>query len=199
MLDSTDTSLSGDVEAARTRTAGQWLAYLGPYVLIIGIALAFYYTADRISYSAVPGQMGPERWPKLILGILIAVCGFEIVRRISVAVRGPRSSSQADQADDGFSQQMEAHPLRVAGASAATIAYLLLFDLCGFFVSTILYLAVVMWLAGIRRPVFVGLLSVALSLVFSFFFMKLIYVALPLGQGPFAQISLFVMTLVGVR
>jgi hypothetical protein len=29
--------------------------------------------------------------------------------------------------------------------------------------------------------------------------MKVIFVALPLGQGPFEKISLFVMSLVGVR
>lgn len=177
----------------------RWIVDLGPYVFITCIGIALYYTASRISYAAVPGQMGPERWPKIIIGLMIAVCAFEIARRIFTAMRGRASSAQAEDMDEGFSQQMEAHPLLVAGASAATVAYLLLFDICGFFVSTTLYLAVVMWLAGIRRPVFVPLLSVVLSFAFAFFFMKLIYVALPLGQGPFAQISLLIMTLVGVR
>ena len=101
--------------------------------------------------------------------------------------------------DEGFSQRMEAHPLLVAAATAATVGYLLLFDLVGFFVATVLYVAAVMWIGGVRRPVFLGLLSLAISFGFSFFFMKLIYVALPLGEGPFAQISLIVMKLVGAN
>ncbi len=200
MLDSSDNApMPGNADSGSSMSAAKWLADFGPYVFIICVGIGLYYIADQISYAAVPGQMGPERWPKIIIGMLIAVCGFEIVRRIAVARRGSAASTQADDTDGGFSQQMEAHPLLVAGASAATVAYLLLLDICGFFVATVLYLGCVMWLGGIRRPIFVSLMSVVLSFAFSFFFMKLIYVALPLGEGPFAKISLVVMTLVGVR
>jgi putative tricarboxylic transport membrane protein len=56
-----------------------------------------------------------------------------------------------------------------------------------------------MWLGGFRRLAYVAVLAVLLTLFFSFVFMKVIFVALPLGQGPFEKISLFVMSLVGVR
>lgn len=191
--------MSGKAEDGGSVSLTRWVSDLGPYVFIICVGVGLYYIADQISYAATPGQMGPERWPKIIIGMLIAVCAFEIARRVIVSNRGRAAAAPEAAEEGGFSQQMEAHPLLVAGASAATIAYLLLLDVCGFFVSTALYLAVVMWLGGIRRPLFVSWLSVVLSLAFSFFFMKLIYVALPIGEGLFAQISLFVMTLVGVR
>jgi putative tricarboxylic transport membrane protein len=56
-----------------------------------------------------------------------------------------------------------------------------------------------MWLGGVRRPVFVPLMSVIMGFAFAFIFLNLIYVALPLGQGPFTQVSLVVMKLVGVN
>jgi putative tricarboxylic transport membrane protein len=177
----------------------KWLRELGPYVLIIGVAVALYRVAAQISYVEIPGQMGPERWPKIIIGLLIAVCAFEIVRRIVQSVRPRPAADAASMDDEGFSQQMEAHPLLVAAATATTVGYLLLLNILGFFTATILYLALVMWIGGVRRPVFVGLLSLAISFAFSFFFMKLIYVALPLGEGPFARISLIVMKLVGAN
>jgi putative tricarboxylic transport membrane protein len=179
----------------------KWLRELGPYALIICIAIAFYKVATEISYVEVPGQMGPERWPKIILLLLMAVCAFEMVRRIIQSVRPRPAAADAagDMDDEGFSQQMEAHPLLVAAATAATVGYLLLLGLVGFFTATVLYMAAVMWIGGVRRPVFLGLLSLGISFAFSFFFMKLIYVALPLGEGPFARISLIVMKLVGAN
>jgi putative tricarboxylic transport membrane protein len=56
-----------------------------------------------------------------------------------------------------------------------------------------------MWLGGFRRPGWVAVLSVMLSVFLTFVFMKLIFVALPLGQGPFEKISLTIMSLVGVH
>jgi hypothetical protein len=32
-----------------------------------------------------------------------------------------------------------------------------------------------------------------------FFFMKLVYVSLPLGQEPFAQVTFFLMRVMGIR
>lgn len=202
--------MSGDAMSSKPMHGGagsgvpvpllKWLRELGPYLLIIGAAIALYQVASQISYAEIPGQMGPERWPKIILALLIGVCAFEIVRRIILSVRPRFAADIADEMDDdGFSQQMEAHPLLVAAATAATVAYLLLLDLIGFFTATFLYLAVVMWIGGVRRPVFLGLLSLAISFAFSFFFMKLVYVALPLGEGPFTRISLIVVKLVGAN
>ncbi|WP_048756546.1 tripartite tricarboxylate transporter TctB family protein [Afipia felis] len=191
--------MHGGAESGAPVSPLKWLRELGPYILIIGAAIYFYRVASEISYTEIPGQMGPERWPKIIIALLIAVCAFEVVRRIFVSVRPRPVSDAASEADEGFSQQMEAHPLLVAAATAATVGYLLLFDLVGFFVATALYLVAVMWIGGVRRPVFLGLLSLAISFAFSFFFMKLIYVALPLGEGPFARISLIVMKLVGAN
>ncbi len=165
---------------------------------MIGIGIVLYHYANQIAYTPISGQMGPERWPKIIIGLFIAICAFEAIRR-GVALVKNSNTSEAASDDDGFSQQMEAHPLLVVAAAAVTVAYLLLFDVLGFFISTILYVGCVMWIGGVHRPLLVAILSLAMSVGFSFFFLKLIYVALPLGQEPFMQISLLVMKLIGVN
>lgn len=175
-----------------------WLTELGPYVFMIGIGVVLYHYANRIVYTPISGQMGPERWPKIVLGLFIAICAFEAIRRGVALLRKGVSRAVSDD-DGGFSQHMEAHPLLVVAAAAVTVAYLLLFDVLGFFTATILYVASVMWIGGVHRPLLVAVLSLAMSFGFSFFFLKLIYVALPLGQGPFMQVSLLVMKLVGVN
>ena len=81
----------------------------------------------------------------------------------------------------------------------ASIIYLVALDYCGFAFSTAIYSGCLMWLGGFRRLGYVAILAVLLTFFFSFVFMKIIFVALPLGQGPFEKISLFVMSLVGVR
>ena len=179
-------------------SAAQWAANIGPYLVMIGIGVVLFYFASHIAYQQVPGQMGPERWPKIVIGLFIAVCAYEAIRRIVVATRG-LSAKQGDESDDGFSQQMEAHPILVAWAGGATVAYLLLLDYLGFFTATVVYCASIMWLGGVRRPVFVPVMSVIMGFAFAFIFLNLIYVALPLGQGPFTQVSLVVMKLVGVN
>ena len=189
--------MHGGADAGAPVSPLKWLLELGPYVLIVGVAIALYRVASQISYTEIPGQMGPERWPKIIIALLICVCAFEIVRRIVVTLR-PRPAAEAAE-DEGFSQQMEAHPMLVAAATAATVGYLLMLGVLGFFTASVLYLAAVMWIGGVRRPVFLGVLSLTISFAFSFFFMTLIYVALPLGEGPFARISLIVMKLVGAN
>lgn len=190
--------LPDNLSSGNPTSSFPWVASLGPYIVMICGGVVFYYFAYNISYAAVPGQMGPDRWPKMVIGIFIVVCAFEIVRRIMAARRDRPVLAQTDDLDSGFSQEMEAHPLLVVGASIATVAYLLLLDYLGFFVATIFYTGSIMWLGGIRRPIFVSFMSLAMSVAFAVIFLKLIYVALPLGEGPFEQISLFVLKILGV-
>lgn len=202
MLDDGNTSrelTSGKVQVEGNASANQWMIGLAPYVFIIGASTVLYHYANKISYTPISGQMGPEEWPKLIIGLLMAICAFEIARRLLAAVksRGFARAVHPD-ADEGFSQQMEAHPLLVLAAAVVTVVYLLLFDVLGFFTGTILYVACVMWIGGVRRPLLVAVLSLVMTFGFSLFFLKLIYVALPLGMGPFEQISLFIIKLIGV-
>jgi putative tricarboxylic transport membrane protein len=180
----------------------QKLRDVAPYVIVLCGAAYLYYVTDHIAYAPIPGQMGPERWPKIIVGVLAFVCAIEIVRRLvmpAAAVPAPTGEDTPGETEDEWLRPKQTHTALVFGTIVASIAYLFVLDYCGFAFSTVVYSACLMWLGGFRRPGYVAILAVLLTVFLSFVFMKLIFVALPLGQGPFEKISLLVMSLVGVR
>jgi putative tricarboxylic transport membrane protein len=80
-----------------------------------------------------------------------------------------------------------------------TVLYVLVIERLGFFLTTFLYLAAFTWIGRYRRPVIVLVSSLVGSLFFMFMFMKVVYVSLPLGQGPFSQVTFLLMRLMGIR
>lgn len=169
-----------------------------PYLIVLGVAVWLYYVADHIAYTVIPDQMGPERWPKMITAILAFVSAFEIMRRLITSA--PENVAIGDQKlDDELLHPKQTHIAMVLGTILVTIGYLLTLERCGFAFSTVIYSSCLMWFGGFRRPLVVPACAVALTIFLSFVFMKLIFVALPLGQGPFEKISLAVMRLVGVH
>jgi putative tricarboxylic transport membrane protein len=69
----------------------------------------------------------------------------------------------------------------------------------GFFVATVLYLALFVVLGGYRRWSVVAAVSVVGTLLLLFFFMKVVYVSLPIGQEPYSAVTLFLMRVMGIR
>ena len=55
------------------------------------------------------------------------------------------------------------------------------------------------YLGRYRKPGRILAVSVVASLVFMFIFMKVVYISLPLGVEPFAQVSEFLLRLMHVR
>lgn len=174
-------------------------ADIAPYLLILCGAVGLYYVADHIVYTPIPDQIGPDRWPKIIIAILFSVCVFEIVRRLIAGAPAPEAAPEATDLEAELLLPHTTRPALVVGTIAVTVAYLLVLDVAGFFSSTIAYSACLMWLGGLRKPLLTAVISVALSFLFTFIFMKLIFVALPLGEGFFEKVSLTVMRLVGVH
>jgi len=169
-----------------------------PYLIVLGIAVWLYYVADHIVYAAIPDQMGPDRWPKMITAALAIVSGFEILRRFLTSAPA-ELAPKIEEADDGLIHPKQIHIGMVLGAIAATIGYLLALERFGFAFSTVVYASCLMWLGGFRRLLVVVPCACALTVLFTFIFMRLIFVALPLGQGPFEKLSLALMSLVGVH
>ena len=177
------------------------LKQLAPYVVILVGAVGFYRVADHIAYTAIPDQIGPEVWPKMILILLMLVCVFEIARLTWRASETEPSEAPSSTSEQEFilPESPPDNPVRVAGVIVATVVYLLAIDSAGFFLCTLVYSGCLMWLGGVRRPSVIGALSIIMTVFFMFMFMKIIFVALPIGVGPFSRISLAVMTLIGIR
>jgi putative tricarboxylic transport membrane protein len=168
-----------------------------PYVVVLAAGLFLYYQADNFEFEQVSGRIGPGAWPKLILVLMLATALWGVIA--SALKPGNGEAAEDAEADEDIVRAPEIHPYRVWFAVGATLLYLLALPILGFFVSTVIYSFGLMYLGHFRRPVAVTVLSLAIASCFMFVFMRVVYVALPLGIPPFEQVSYALMSTMGVR
>lgn len=167
-----------------------------PYAALLVGAVYLFRDAGRFAYSPRPGELGPDFWPKAILILLMLACGWELVARL---VSRPAAPKVAVAADREAPPETPHYPRLLAAGALATLGYVLLLPQAGFFVSTALYLALFMLIGRYRRFGVIALTSLAGSLAFIFVFMRIVYVSLPLGVGPFQQLSLWILAVLGIH
>jgi putative tricarboxylic transport membrane protein len=168
-----------------------------PYAALLVGAAYLYYTAGHFDYAHRPGELGPDVWPRAILVLLMGVCAWEVLRRLlfgrTVAARPPAQDAGED------SQEEVRHAHLLVGGIALTVLYVLGMGTLGFFVATALYLALFMLVGRYRRIGVIAATSVIGSLVFVYTFMKIVYVSLPIGVGPFKEISVWIFAALGIH
>ena len=176
-----------------------------PYIVAFVIAAVLFAFANRIQFEAPGGRMGPDFWPKLILGLALVTCAFEIVRTLffdaGEQVGGVLESILEEAPTESVEDEKAAklYPRLLLAGVGLTIGYVIAIQWLGFFLCTFLYMAAFAWIGRYRRPVVIVVSSLVGSLAFMFVFMKVVYVSLPLGQGPFAQVTFFLMRMMGIR
>lgn len=176
-----------------------------PYALVGGAAGYLYYVATQFQFQAREGTLGPDFWPKLVLCLILAVCVYELVK-IFLLGRTAEVEGVLGRLVEGSAHTEPAapappreRPLLLAGGIALTAAYVAIVQSLGFFTATVAYLAAFIAVGGYRRWSVVAAVSVGGTLVMLFFFMKVVYVSLPLGTGVFQQVTLALMRLLGIR
>ena len=178
-----------------------------PYALV-GVAAGYlYYVAANIQYHARAGTLGPDFWPKALLILLLLVCVCKIARIVFArhdahdagGVLEDLVEKGADTAAGTAETRIESHPVLLLAGMGATLAYVAASQRLGFFLATVAYLVVFMWLGGYRRWGVIGTVSVAGTLALLFIFMKLVYVSLPIGVAPFSEVTLLLMKLMDIR
>src|SRR5689334_25134551 len=67
------------------------LGGLIPYAVLLGAAAYLYANAGSFGAVARAGELGPDFWPRAVLGLLMLVCAGAIVRGLAFAppVRDP--------------------------------------------------------------------------------------------------------------
>ncbi|MDF3011636.1 MAG: hypothetical protein K0S03_2432 [Burkholderiales bacterium] len=178
-----------------------------PYALIGGLAAWLFHAATRIDFHRRADTLGPDVWPKLILGLVLAICAYEILRALfSPQWRGGAAGvlqemvARTEQAHpDAAEPAAPKSPGMLLGGIALTALYVWVISRLGFVLATAPYVFAFITLGGYRRWMVNAAVSVVGTLVMMFFFMKVVYVSLPIGQEPFAQVTFALMRLMGIR
>jgi putative tricarboxylic transport membrane protein len=181
-----------------------------PYV-VAGVAAGYlYYVASNFQFHVRPGTLGPDFWPQAILALMIVTCLYKIVsglvaRNDAKEVGGVLEEIVEESAGKHTAGSplgtpiVESHPYLLIAGMALTACYVIFIQRLGFFIATVLYLALFIVLGGYRRWGVVAAVSVVGTLLLLFFFMKVVYVSLPIGQEPFSAVTLFLMRIMGIR
>jgi len=176
-----------------------------PYAIVFVATAVLFVFANRISFVAPGGRIGPDVWPKAILALSMLTCVFQIVKILfsggGEQVPGVLESIIEEAPADGSAAAAPepTYPHLIVGGIVLTVAYVVLIERLGFFLCTFVYLAAFAWIGRYRRPLVVLASSLVGSLLFMFVFMKVVYVSLPLGQEPFSQVTFLLMRLMGIR
>jgi len=180
------------------------LRALLPYALVLAAAVVLSYNALHFGYTPRGDRPGPDVWPRAILLLLIVAC---VVRIVGV-LRHPSATEPVNLQDviadalPGAAQEDKPsprYPALLFTGVALTIAYVALLGTLGFFIDTVLYIAALTFTGRYRRWPVIATVAIAGALVFMFIFMKVVYLSLPIGSGPFATVSLMLMQLLGIR
>jgi putative tricarboxylic transport membrane protein len=170
-----------------------------PYVVVLAAGLFLYFEADRFEFEHAAGRIGPDAWPKLILGLMLVSALWGLIANFLSAGKAAPQEHDEHEDDEALARPPEIHPFRVWIAVAATLGYLAMLPVIGFFLATCVFSCVLMYLGQFRRPLPVALLSVAIAFSFLFLFMRVVYVALPAGIAPFDSVSYALMAAMGVH
>ena len=172
-----------------------------PYAAVLAAAAFLYADASGFAALGREGNLGPAFWPRAVLVLLMIVCAAEMVRvaffyKAESTAPVPHSAAPLPNADD---EDGVRYPALLFAGIAITVVYVPAMEMLGFFLATILYLAAFMWIGRFRRPVAVAITSITGTVAFVYVFMKIVYVSLPLGMGPFRQLSAWVLAALGVH
>jgi hypothetical protein len=172
-----------------------------PHTVMLAVALVLYWMATRIE-ADTGGRISPAFWPKTIVVFMGLLCAYEIVKRLvlgsSFEAQGVVSTAPVNQGGETEEPPAAENPRMLLGGIALIVAYVVAVPWLGFFVTTALFLAAFPWVGGLRRPLLSAVLGVVGALVLVVMFMRIAYISLPLGEGPFRTLSLALMRAIGV-
>jgi putative tricarboxylic transport membrane protein len=153
----------------------------GGALLLGGIAFGLFLDAGRFGALAPPGQIGPGFWPRLVLiGLMVSA-----LVNAAASLRRPSRPSLA-----AVPLAREFRRGRLALAGGLILGYIGAIELVGFLLATSAFLAAFMALAGLRRPVSLLLIAAIGAGLLTAVFVRVVYLPLPKGWGPFEDVTL---------
>lgn len=186
---------------------------VGPFVVVFGTAMWLWTVAESFAISTRLGRAGPDLWPKIVLLLMLGAALWGVAEALfkrrpeddtSILIaNATRAAGHEEDARQDLAAEAgdpaDRRPVFSIAGMGAMLGYVAVISYLGYTVSTFLLLLSIMLLAGYRRPVLAVLISLIGCLAFFVVFQRIVYVSLPLGVGPFKELSLALMALMGVR
>jgi putative tricarboxylic transport membrane protein len=153
----------------------------------VALAAALLLASADLGAVAAPGQLSPAFWPRLVLAGL----GLACLAKAAEAVRQGRSRAEA-------AARAPVGRGALAGGVGLIVLYVLLTPWLGFALVTALFIAAFMLLCGARGPLAIGLHAVLGTVGLLYLFVKLVYLPLPKGAGPFEDLTIGLLRALGI-
>ena len=80
-----------------------------PYAAVMMVGAYLYWLALHFEFPAVPGRLGPDAWPKMVLGLLLLTCLVGLITSFK------RADAPADREGKG-----ESRPTLTSGPSGGS-------------------------------------------------------------------------------
>lgn len=183
-----------------------------PFVMVFGVGVWLWTVANDFAIATTLGRAGPDLWPKIVLTLLIGAALWGVVEAALKSKRGDDTSilitnaarsagHEEDAREDleGDAESAEKRPIFAILGIASMLGYVIVIPYLGFVISTFLLLLAIMMFAGYDKPLRAVVISGIGALAFFAVFQRLVYVSLPMGMGPFKELTLALMALLGVR
>jgi hypothetical protein len=151
------------------------------------LAVALLVASRGLDTVSAPGQLGPAFWPRLVLTGLVIACLAKAVEEVLTRGAG-RDAGPAAPIARG----------RLTVAIVLIVLYVLVAPVAGFPLTTMVFVAAFMALCGTRSPLVVALHAVAGTVALLYLFVRLVYLPLPKGAGPFEALTLAVYRALGI-
>ena len=159
---------------------------VGPLLICLA-AVGLLFAAGRLPVVPMPGQLGPDFWPRLILVGLMGACVVKVLE----VIRG-RVVTTDEAALPPFSLP------KLTGTVALILSYAAVTPLLGFPLTTLLFFLAFMRLAGTRRSSQLLLISGLGTVALLYLFVKVVYLPLPKGTGVMEDFTIFLYRLLGI-
>ncbi len=158
-------------------------------VLILIFALFFFWKSGEILRIQPKGQLGPDFWPKVVLGCLIT---FSLLKGILALreIKGGQSSTEGVVVNNREAEPGERNRKRLVGGIILVLAYAYFTELIGFPLANFLFLLTFMALGGVRKARWLLTLPTLATFGFLYFFVKAVYIPLPRGDGIFEDLTI---------
>ncbi len=159
---------------------------IGPALILLAGA-GLFVAAGRLPVVPVPGQLGPDFWPRLVL---IGLMGSCVLKILEVARAGEPTA-------EGGPSLLLSVP-KLATGITLILGYPALAPLLGFPLTNFLFLLAFMRLAGTRRPLPLLVIATLGTVALLYVFVKVVYVPLPKGAGVLEDFTIFLYRLLGI-